>query len=137
MTSDNSKSQIDFLDLKIMKIKIQALLLLRFNLRFEIWDFTIRQSSWYLNMTRKDYITWKTKISRMIYYILTLIIFWNKNHLAGCVTLRNNERPTLENVCKELDSEQQIITLFKENYSPINCRSSLEGVFHFSFQVSA
>ena len=45
MTSDNSKSQIDFLDLKIMKIKIQALLLLRFNLRFEIWDFTIRQSS--------------------------------------------------------------------------------------------
>ena len=35
MTSDNSKSQIDFLDLKIIKIKIQALLLLRFNLRFE------------------------------------------------------------------------------------------------------
>ena len=24
MTSDNSKSQIDFLDLKVMKIKIQA-----------------------------------------------------------------------------------------------------------------
>ena len=45
MTSDNNKSQIDFLDLKIMKIKIQALVLLRFNLRFEIWDFTIRQSS--------------------------------------------------------------------------------------------
>ena len=36
MTSDNSKSQIDFLDLKTMKIKIQALVLLRFNLRFEI-----------------------------------------------------------------------------------------------------
>ena len=35
MTSDNSKSQIDDLDLKIKKIKIQALLLLRFNLRFE------------------------------------------------------------------------------------------------------
>ena len=45
MTSDNSKSQIDFLDLKVMKIKIQALLHLRFNLIFEIWDFTIRQSS--------------------------------------------------------------------------------------------
>ena len=36
MTSDNSKSQVDFLDIKIIKIKIQALLLLRFNLRFEI-----------------------------------------------------------------------------------------------------
>ena len=35
MISDNSESQIDFLDLKIIKIKIQALLLLRFNLRFE------------------------------------------------------------------------------------------------------
>ena len=35
MTSDNCISQIDFLDLKIIKIKIQALLLLRFNLRFE------------------------------------------------------------------------------------------------------
>ena len=45
MTSDNSKSQKDFLDLKIIKIEIQALLLLRFNLRFEIWDFTIQQSS--------------------------------------------------------------------------------------------
>ena len=45
MTSDNSKSQIDFLNLKVMKNKIQGLLLLRFNLRFEIWDFTIRQSS--------------------------------------------------------------------------------------------
>ena len=49
MTSDNSKSQIDFLDLKIIKIKIQALLLLRFNLRFKIWDFTIRQSSLSIN----------------------------------------------------------------------------------------
>ena len=48
MTSDNSKSQIDFLDLKIIKIKIQALLLLRFNLRFEIWDFTLRQPSYRL-----------------------------------------------------------------------------------------
>ena len=45
MTSDNSKSQIDFLNLKVMKNKIQGLLLLRFNLRFEIRDFTIRQSS--------------------------------------------------------------------------------------------
>ena len=38
MTSDTSKSQIDFLDLKfkIIKIKIQALMLLRFNLRIEI-----------------------------------------------------------------------------------------------------
>ena len=36
MTSDNSKSQIDFLDPKIMKIEIQALVLLRFNLRFKI-----------------------------------------------------------------------------------------------------
>ena len=45
MTSDNSKSQINFLDLKIIKIKIQALLLLRFEtLLFDspaVWVFEI------------------------------------------------------------------------------------------------
>ena len=46
----NLKSE--FLDLKIMKIKFQALLHLRFNLRFEIWDFTIRQSSLYFFFSR-------------------------------------------------------------------------------------
>ena len=44
MTSYNSKSQKDFLDLKIIKIKIQALLLLRFNIRFKIWDLKLLDS---------------------------------------------------------------------------------------------
>ena len=64
---------------------------------------------------------------------------WNLKHpiftLAGCVTLDRFENPTLENVCRRLDSETQIITLFAENYVPLNCRSSLEGVFHFAYQV--
>ena len=63
-----------------------------------------------------------------------------KNHnfysnLAGCVTLENGEVPILQNICRRLDPKQQIITMFAENYTPINCRSSLEGVFHFSYQV--
>ena len=41
----------------------------------------------------------------------------------------------MEQVCKRLDDDSQLITLFAENYTPINCRSSLEGVFHFDYQV--
>ena len=60
------------------------------------------------------------------------------NPSAGCVTVnKNSERATsLEEVCRRLDPDQQIITMFAENYTPINCRSSLEGVFHFAYQVS-
>ena len=55
---------------------------------------------------------------------------------TGCVTLENGEIPTLQNICRRMDPETQLITFFAENYTPINCRSSLEGVFHFAYQVS-
>ena len=61
--------------------------------------------------------------------ISTLLVF-----SAGCLNF--NHRPTLEEACRRLDSKQQLITFFAENYSPINCRSSLEGVFHFDYQVN-
>ena len=61
--------------------------------------------------------------------ILTFIII-----SAGCVS-DFAYMPTLDDVCRNLDKKQQLITLFAENYSPINCRSSLEGVFHFDYQV--
>ena len=58
---------------------------------------------------------------------------------SGCVTLGEkynlNQLPSLEQICRNLDPNSQIITLFAENYSPINCRSALEGVFHFAYQV--
>ena len=55
--------------------------------------------------------------------------------LAGCVS-DFDHLPSIEEVCRNLDKKQQLITLFAENYSPINCRSSLEGVFHFDYQVT-
>ena len=54
--------------------------------------------------------------------------------IAGCVS-DFDHLPSIEEVCQNLDKKQQLITLFAENYSPINCRSSLEGVFHFDYQV--
>ncbi|XP_039296192.1 uncharacterized protein LOC111047730 [Nilaparvata lugens] len=51
-----------------------------------------------------------------------------------CVTLQKNEQPTVENVCRSLYKHQHIITLFSENPVPVNCRSSVEGVFHFAYQ---
>ncbi len=59
---------------------------------------------------------------------------------TGCVTpsrrfgQNDNGLYSLDRICRQLDPEQQIITLFAENYSPINCRSALEGVFHFAYQ---
>jgi len=54
---------------------------------------------------------------------------------AGCVNLARDEEPTVERVCRELNPDQHIITLFSENYVPVNCRSSLEGVWQFAYQV--
>ncbi len=53
---------------------------------------------------------------------------------TGCVNLASHERATLERVCSQLEPDSQIITFFAENYTPVNCRSALEGVFHFAYQ---
>jgi hypothetical protein len=44
------------------------------------------------------------------------------------------EEPTVQRVCQGLNSDQQLKTLFSENYVPVNCRSSLEGVWQFAYQ---
>jgi len=49
--------------------------------------------------------------------------------------LAHEEEPTVERVCRDLNPDQHIITLFSENYVPVNCRSSLEGVWQFAYQV--
>lgn len=53
---------------------------------------------------------------------------------TGCVNLTNGEESTVERVCRELNPDQHLITLFSENYVPVNCRSSLEGVWQFAYQ---
>ncbi|CAH1098743.1 unnamed protein product [Psylliodes chrysocephalus] len=44
------------------------------------------------------------------------------------------EFASVETVCRGLDLHQQLVTLFSENYIPVNCRSSLEGVWNFAYQ---
>ncbi|CAH1984072.1 unnamed protein product [Acanthoscelides obtectus] len=44
---------------------------------------------------------------------------------TSCISLPE-ERATVENICNALDPNQQLRTLFSENYIPVNCRSSLE-----------
>ncbi|KAJ8952349.1 hypothetical protein NQ318_017243 [Aromia moschata] len=52
---------------------------------------------------------------------------------ASCITIPQ-EKATIENVCKGLNYHQQLTTLFAEYYVPVNCRSSLEGVWNFAYQ---
>ncbi|CAH2241500.1 jg10667 [Pararge aegeria aegeria] len=51
-----------------------------------------------------------------------------------CVDLHTDEEPTVERVCRGLNPDQNLITLFSENSVPVNCRSSLEGVWQFAYQ---
>ncbi|XP_025415881.1 uncharacterized protein LOC112687406 [Sipha flava] len=49
-----------------------------------------------------------------------------------CMTLNPNEAESPDKICQFQDT--QLITLFSENYIPVNCRSSLEGVWQFAYQ---
>jgi len=53
---------------------------------------------------------------------------------VSCVNLPHQVEPTVDNVCRGLNANQHLITLFSENYVPVNCRSSLEGVWQFAYQ---
>jgi len=52
---------------------------------------------------------------------------------SGCVQLQAGQR-TFDNVCAATPADQQLVTMFSESYTPINCRSSIEGVFQFTYQ---
>lgn len=53
---------------------------------------------------------------------------------TACVNVPHDEEPTVQRVCKSLNADQQLTTLFSENSIPLNCRSSLEGVWQFTYQ---
>lgn len=52
---------------------------------------------------------------------------------TSCLSISENEA-SLERVCSSLKHDQQLVTLFSENFVPVNCRSSLEGVWNFAYQ---
>ncbi|KAG5670009.1 hypothetical protein PVAND_000296 [Polypedilum vanderplanki] len=45
-----------------------------------------------------------------------------------------NDKPIFENICKEIKNDQKLITHFKLDYIPLICRSSIQGVYQFSYQ---
>ncbi|KAM7288077.1 uncharacterized protein ISCGN_031766 [Ixodes scapularis] len=53
---------------------------------------------------------------------------------TGCVNLQDGETPSLKTVCRTLDPNQELITLFATNPVSKNCRSSLEGVWKFAYR---
>ncbi|XP_065201413.1 uncharacterized protein LOC135832217 [Planococcus citri] len=53
---------------------------------------------------------------------------------TGCISVSSNERPSVDLVCNSLKEDQQLVTLFSENFVPVNCRSSFEGVWQFAYQ---
>ncbi|XP_014295201.2 uncharacterized protein LOC103579022 [Microplitis demolitor] len=73
----------------------------------------------------------------MCYHCVKLIVrtinVLEKTEL-NCVNLPEGVKPTINDVCRGLKNDQQLITLFSKNQKPVNCRSSLEGVWKFAYQ---
>lgn len=66
-------------------------------------------------------------------YIRTLNIL--EKIETGCVNLNTSqEKPDIKTVCRGLYANNELITLFSQNPTPKNCRSSLEGVWKFAYQ---
>lgn len=57
---------------------------------------------------------------------------------SPCVTLEaGDEPPTVERICRDINDDQQLITLFNEDYIALNCQSSLQGAWQFAYQVGS
>jgi len=65
------------------------------------------------------------------FFVRTVNIIEKKE--SGCIQLPRGQR-NWENICSRIARDQQLVTMFSESYSPINCRSSIEGVFQFTYQ---
>ncbi|CAD6219411.1 GSCOCG00004958001-RA-CDS [Cotesia congregata] len=90
----------------------------------------------YMNETQRlnyTFIFKKDTCYHCVKLIVRTINILEKVELT-CVNLPPKVNATEENVCGGLRSDQQLITLFSENYKPVNCRSSLEGVWQFAYQ---
>lgn len=53
---------------------------------------------------------------------------------TGCNTYAPHYKPSLQEACAELNQDTRLVTMFNENYRPKNCRSAIEGVWHFAYQ---
>merc|ERR1711936_1184567 len=79
-----------------------------------------------------DFFCWSSAVAMvMSVFVRTVNIIEKKE--SGCIQLPPGER-SFENVCSTIADDQQVVTMFSESYTPINCRSSIEGVFKFTYQ---
>ncbi|XP_012252118.2 uncharacterized protein LOC105683797 [Athalia rosae] len=104
----------------------------------EINAETMTGKGFCVNMLEEYHVNYTFVFQKDICYHCVKLIVRTVNVLekleSSCVNLRNGVQPTVENVCSGIHPDQQLITLFSENYVPVNCRSSLEGVWQFAYQ---
>ncbi|XP_012271106.1 uncharacterized protein LOC105694740 [Orussus abietinus] len=91
-----------------------------------------------LDMKEDFHVNYTFVFQRDVCYHCVKLIVRTVNVLEklemSCINLPRGMPPTVENVCAGLRPDQQLVTLFSENYHPVNCRSSLEGVWQFAYQ---
>ncbi|XP_001600095.2 uncharacterized protein LOC100115344 [Nasonia vitripennis] len=104
----------------------------------EINSDSMSKRGYCVDMKEEYHVNYTFVFKRDICYHCVKLLVRTVNILEklemSCVNLPSGMEPTVENVCQGLRADQQLITLFSENYVPVNCRSSLEGVWQFAYQ---
>ncbi|XP_015607932.1 uncharacterized protein LOC107273857 [Cephus cinctus] len=104
----------------------------------EINAETMTNKGFCINMLEEYHVNYTFVFQKSVCYNCVKLFVRTVNVLqkleSSCVNLIPGVEPTVENVCQGLHPDQQLITLFSENYVPVNCRSSLEGVWQFAYQ---
>ncbi|XP_066602828.1 uncharacterized protein udt [Prorops nasuta] len=104
----------------------------------EINAETMTNRGYCVNMKEELHVNYTFVFQKEFCYTCVKLLVRTVNVLekleSSCVNLPSGMQPTVENVCSGLRSDQQLITLFAENYVAVNCRSSLEGVWQFAYQ---
>ncbi|KAK2182820.1 hypothetical protein NP493_335g04014 [Ridgeia piscesae] len=52
--------------------------------------------------------------------------------MSTCVS---SSKPTLADVCNTIDPQLEHLTMFKKTTEIVNCKTTFEGMFHFSYEV--
>ena len=91
-----------------------------------------------LHTANNDNITMVFKHDHIPCYHCVRILVRTLNVLqkseTGCINIEHNEQPTLQNICRHLESNHELTTMFATNTQGKNCRSSIEGVWKFAYQ---
>lgn len=89
-----------------------------------------------LHTANNDNITMVLQHQRCYHCVRILVRTLNvlQKSETGCINVEPNVQPNLQTICRHLESNHELTTMFATNAQGKNCRSSIEGVWKFAYQ---